>query len=84
MSPTQNNQDRPALEASEDNSLVNGNRLLEVLWRDKQSRPGYRTLQKWKSLGYIPFTKVGKSVYYNPAKVRRAIERQFEVSEIGL
>jgi hypothetical protein len=69
--------------ASAEPQLVSGPTLLETVWPDASSRPALRTLHRWKKQGFLPFTKIGKLVFYDPVKVQRAIDRQFTVSEIS-
>lgn len=70
--------------ASAEPQLVSAPALLETVWPDPSSRPALRTLYRWKQQGFIPFTKINKLVFYDPNKVRKAIDAQFTVTEISL
>jgi hypothetical protein len=58
--------------------LVNGQRCLELLFPE-EPRPTLRWFLKLKAQGVIPYRKIGGSVFYDPAEVRRAIDRQCKV-----
>jgi hypothetical protein len=55
--------------------LVNAAGLLEVVFQDK-SRPSLRWLKQKQAAGLIPFTKVGRLVWFDPAAVRQALLAQ--------
>ena len=78
------NEERSNTIGSNSDYLVNGESLIKTIWKDESSRPTLRTLNEWKSKGYLPFYRIGGRVYYSPAKVRKALEKQFEIKELNL
>ena len=52
--------------------LVRGPRLLEILW-PAGSRPSLRRLRKQQRLATIPFTKLGRNVWFCPRRVLAAL-----------
>ena len=56
--------------------LVDARRCLEVVFPDKKSRPSIRFFWKLKAAGKIPFIKIGRLTFYDPAEVRRALDRK--------
>jgi hypothetical protein len=53
--------------------LVNVEQLSEMFEPD--SRPTIRTLREWQRLGKIPSIKIGRSVFFEPTKVRKAFSK---------
>src|SRR5579864_6223540 len=49
--------------------LVNGPRLLEILW-DEASRPSLRWLRSQQRRRSIPFTRVGRLIWFCPRQVK--------------
>ncbi len=44
---------------------------------DAKSRPAPRTWRKWKARKLIPFLRIGKMSFYDPAAVRAALIKGF-------
>lgn len=47
---------------------------------DEKSRPASRTWRKWKARKLIPFLKIGKLSFYDPAAVRAALVKGFSIT----
>lgn len=58
--------------ATHENQLVNGDKLLEILF-DKHCRPSRQWLIKQRNDGVIPCVRVGRLIFYDPAKVREKL-----------
>ncbi|HOC55292.1 MAG TPA: hypothetical protein PKI20_06705 [Verrucomicrobiota bacterium] len=52
--------------------LVDGKRLLEILWPLEQCRPSWRWLQQYSGKT-IPCIRIGHLVYFDPVEVRRSL-----------
>ena len=59
--------------------LVGEERCRELVWPDEQSRPSRRWFLELKARGLLPFVRVGRRVFFDPAEVRRALDRQFKI-----
>jgi hypothetical protein len=57
--------------------LIDGERCLELLFPGQDGKPtrSMRWFLKLKAEGLIPYRKIRGSVFYDPAEVRRAIDR---------
>ncbi len=53
--------------------------LLAEIWPRPNSRPSLRWLREQQRKRTIPFIKVGHKVFFNPVKVRQALEKNFTV-----
>ena len=53
--------------------------LLAEIWPRTNSRPSLRWLRKQTALRTLPYIKIGHKVYFNPTKVRQALEKKFTV-----
>jgi hypothetical protein len=62
-------------EAESSIGLVDAQGCLELLFSDERSRPKLRWFLEQKRVGNIPYRKIGHFVFYDPAEVRRAIDR---------
>ena len=63
--------------------LVGAAKCLEILFPDEASRPKVRTFREWQRKGHVPFHRLGgRKVFFDPAQVRRALDRKFEVKAI--
>ena len=60
------------------NGLVDAETLLKTNWHP-DSRPSLRWLRDQTAKRTIPFLKIGHKVYFDPAKVRKALEKRFTV-----
>lgn len=58
---------------TQENKLVNGERLLEILF-DEQSRPSLRWLRQMQAQRAIPYYKLGHLVRFDVNAVRTALE----------
>jgi hypothetical protein len=56
------------------NQFVNGVKLLQILFPE-ECRPTMRWLRDQQKARRIPFVKVGRLVFFCPAQVRAALER---------
>jgi len=65
--------------------LVDADRCLAIVFPDKKSRPSKRWFWKLKAAGRIPYRKIGQLTFYDPAEVRRALDRNYgiEATEPG-
>ena len=61
-------------------ALVDVHRLREILWPDARCRPCLRTVRRWQSQRLVPHVKIGRSVFFDPAQVRRALDASFTIS----
>lgn len=62
--------------------LVGAREALNLVFPSEASRPSFRTFKKWQAAGWIPFTKIGSRVFYDPAQVSAALDRRFKVNAI--
>lgn len=62
------------------NDLVNAEQCLKVVFPQAESRPCLRTLKGWQSRRMIPYVKLGKRCFYQPSKVKAAIEKHFTIN----
>jgi hypothetical protein len=63
---------------TEPNKLTTVARCIEEAF-DEDSRPSLRSFRGWQAKGWIPYRKIGKRTYFDPAEVRAAIDRRFTV-----
>lgn len=61
------------------NHLCDGPGLLATIWPDEKCRPSHRALINWRDLGIIPYIKLGRLVFYDPAEVRWALRKKCTV-----
>jgi hypothetical protein len=59
--------------------LCDGPGLLAIIWPDEKSRPSLRAFIKWRDQGLIPYIKLGRLVFYDPAEVRWALRKKCTV-----
>ncbi len=59
-----------------DLGLVNNKELLELLFPNKESRPSLRWLEEQRYSKLIPFCRIGRLVFFDPVKVRAALDSQ--------
>jgi hypothetical protein len=55
---------------------------LEIVFPDEAARPSVRTFRQWQRLRLIPFIKINRRTFFDPAEVRRALDRQF-TNQVG-
>jgi len=58
-------------------TLVGVDKMIETVWPEKAERPCVKTVQTWARKGMIPSVQVrgrGRR-WFNPARVREALER---------
>jgi hypothetical protein len=53
--------------------LVDGPRLLEILFPDEQCRPSMRWLKTQEANRAVPFMRLGRLIFYDPPKVRATL-----------
>lgn len=70
----------PTRDELSDSGLVGEERCREQIWPDRKSRPSSRWFLELKARGLIPFHRIGRRIFYDPAEVRRALDRQFKVN----
>lgn len=68
----------PTLDSGRDRRLVDGPKLLEVLF-DPDSRPSLRWLRKMQREKRIPYIKIGHLVRFDVEEVRRALDEKWTV-----
>lgn len=61
-----------------ENKLVDAPRCIDAIFH-KEARPGLRTWMDWKAKGYLPFVRVGRRIFYDPAACRAALEKRFTI-----
>jgi len=62
-------------------ALVGAARCMELVWPDPASRPSLRTFRTLQARRQIPYLKIGHLTYFDPAEVRRALNRKCLVKE---
>jgi len=68
----------------DDLAFVPGEVLLATLWPDEETRPTLRWLRKMTATRSLPFVKLGNRVWFDPARVRRHLDKQFTVEAFSL
>lgn len=53
--------------------LVRGQRLLEIIFPEKDSRPSLRSIERYVRRRLIPSVKLGRQRFYSPEQVRDAL-----------
>jgi hypothetical protein len=53
--------------------LVDGPRLLEVIFPNEVCRPSMRWLKTQEKKRAIPFMRIGRLIFYDPSRVRAAL-----------
>jgi hypothetical protein len=56
--------------------FVGSEKLLEILFPDKNSRPTRRWLEMQRKARRVPWVSLGRLVFFDPNKVREALNRQ--------
>lgn len=59
--------------------LVGGKELLKLIWPNAESRPSLRWLRDQQSKRTLPYVKCGRLVFFDPVKVRKALDKRFTV-----
>lgn len=59
--------------------LLSAADLLIELWPNPNSRPSLRWLREQTARRMLPYIKMGHKVFFNPIKVRQALEKNFSV-----
>lgn len=67
------------LDATPPAGLVNAESCLRIVFPDESSRPSLRYLRELQAKRLIPWKKIGRLTFFDPAEVRRALDRQFTV-----
>jgi len=57
-----------------DTGLVDGPRLLEMLFPNPVCRPSLRWLKGQEKNHALPFMRIGRLIFYNPPRVMAAME----------
>lgn len=69
----------PRIDVTADTTgLVDAATLLKTEWHP-EAVPSLRWLREQTARRTIPYIKIGHKVFFNPAKVRRALEKRFTV-----
>lgn len=63
-----------------ENKLVDAPRCIDAIFHE-EARPGLRTWMDWKAKGYLPFVRVGRRIFYDPAACRAALEKRFTIRD---
>jgi hypothetical protein len=63
--------------APEGGGLVGAKTCLSIVFPDEQTRPSLRFFRKLQRMGKVPFKKIGRLTFFDPAEVRRAFDTQF-------
>ena len=71
-----------AAQTNQEPTLVGIKTCLETVFPDASTRPGLRTFNEWKKRGYFPSVKIGKRVFLDPVKVRKALESRFTIEAV--
>lgn len=74
-----NEPDKQQSDAALPEGLVGINGLAKALWPDESERPALRTLRKWTARKVIPSLKIGSLRFYEPARVKAALRKKFEI-----
>jgi hypothetical protein len=53
---------------------------MAAIWPDPEERPSLRYFKELQAKGYIPFVRIGRLVFFDPAEVRRALDHKFRVA----
>lgn len=59
--------------------LLTAEELLKAIWPNPKSRPSLRWLREQQARRTLPMVKIGRLVFFDPAKVRHSIEKRFTV-----
>jgi hypothetical protein len=59
--------------------LLSAADLLIEIWPNPNSRPSLRWLREQTARRMLPYIKMGHKVFFNPIKVRQALEKNFSV-----
>lgn len=60
--------------------LVGEAALRAIIWPDPASRPSRRWFLGLKAKGMIPYHRIGRRIFYDPAEVRTALDHNFRVN----
>jgi hypothetical protein len=52
---------------------------MAAIWPDPTERPSLRYFKELQAKGYIPFVRIGRLLFFDPAEVRRALDHKFRV-----
>ena len=63
--------------------LVGSAKCLEMLFPDPESRPSTRWLDTQRKRGRVPFLRAGRLIFFDPVKVREALDRNCTVNAIA-
>jgi hypothetical protein len=72
----------PPISGANSNKLVGARGCMAEIWPNPKERPSFRKFKELQLKGFIPFHKIGRLVFFDPAEVRRALDRQFKVESI--
>jgi hypothetical protein len=64
-------------------SLLGVDATIAAIFPDPASRPARRTFLEWKARKYFASVKIGKRVFFDPAKVRASLEKRFTIQEVA-
>lgn len=59
--------------------LLGAAETIAAVFPGEKSRPALRTFREWQARGYLPVHKIGKRTFFDPAEVRRALDRRFRI-----
>lgn len=61
------------------NALLSAEELLREIFPDDKKRPSVRWLRQLQTKRQIPFRKMGRFVFFDPAEVRLALDQRYTV-----
>lgn len=67
------------LSSPSSDGLLTGKELLKHIWPNAESRPSLRWLRSQQAKRTLPYVKFGRLVFFDPVKVRRALDKRFSV-----
>jgi hypothetical protein len=53
---------------------------MAVLWPNERERPSVRWFKELQLNGLIPHVRIGRLIFFDPAEVRRALDRKFRIA----
>jgi hypothetical protein len=71
--------DMPPDHGESTGKLMGAQGCLAEIWPNPQERPSFRKFKELQLHGFIPFHRIGRRVFFDPAEVRRALDRKFRV-----
>lgn len=76
MKPEKERTTHITLESGNPVGLVSSEKLLELVFPDADTRPTVRWLEMQRKARKIPFIKISRLVFFDPLRVREALDNQ--------